>query len=266
MEHRWILPVPDYYARLNHYILGPFAENEQEEKQNREEWAAQLKEIMGEAGGRSVLDCSCGWGTQTIPLARLGWKVTATDISESSLNYAQGLAEQESLKVDFKVCDLRNLGELFDRQFDWAVTCYALYELPSDNEILQALRGIWTALKPGGKCFMQFRDMDNLMEDQDRHTFHGEVRLPGERYLWIGDWDYESEDQIVAVDAFLHEDETRPPSDHFRWTTETIGVRKNVLRKAKIQALLLDAGFYPVTILPKPEPWMDVQIAAERPE
>ena len=36
------------------------------------------------------------------------------------------------------------------------------------------------------------------------------------------DWDYESETHIVALDAFLREDERRDIGDHFRWTTETI--------------------------------------------
>jgi glycine/sarcosine N-methyltransferase len=265
MDHHWILPVPEYYARLNHYILGPFAQNEQEEKQNQEEWAAQLKEIMGEAQGRSVLDCSCGWGTQTIPLARLGWQVTACDISETSLANARKIAGEENLSVDFKVYDMRELASHFDRQFDWAVSCFALYEIPTEAEILQALRGIFKALKPGGKTYFQFRDMDDLMEDQPRHIFNAERRPPKERYIWIQDWDYESEDQIVAVDAFLHEDESLEPSHYRRWTTETIGCRKNVLRKTKIQALLLEAGFNPVTFLPQPEPWMNVRIVASRP-
>jgi SAM-dependent methyltransferase len=265
MEQRWILPIPEFYARYNHYFLGPFARTEQEEKQNRQEWMALLTEIMGEAQGRSALDCSCGWGTQTIPLARLGWQVIACDISETSLEYARKIIKKEGLEVDFRICDLRALGQFFDQQFDWAVSCYALYEIPSEAEILQALRGIFTALKPGGRCFMQFRDMDELVDGTPRHEFHHEVRLPSERYIWIQDWDYENENTIVCMDAFLREDFHFRPSEYLRWTTETIGVRKNVLRKAKIQALLQEAGFNPVRILPKPEPWMDVQIVAERP-
>jgi len=39
-----------------------------------------------------------------------------------------------------------------------------------------------------------------------------------------------------------------------------------VLRKAEIQRVLVSEGFDPVTFLPKPEPWMNVQIIATRPE
>ena len=111
---------------------------------------------------------------------------------------------------------------------------------------------------------MQFRDMDEWIEDKPRHVFHGERRVPNGRIIWIQDWDYESETQVVALDAFLREDESR--EDWNRWETETIGVRKRVLRKAEIQRVLVSEGFDPVTFLPKPEPWMNVQIIATRPE
>jgi hypothetical protein len=35
MEQRWILPVPEFYARYNHYYLGPFAKTEEDPAQTR---------------------------------------------------------------------------------------------------------------------------------------------------------------------------------------------------------------------------------------
>ena len=110
MDHRWILPVPEYYARLNSY-LGTFSRERQDEIQDRDEWASLLRGVLGEAGGRSVLDCSCGWGTQAVPLAKLGWQVIACDVSESSLDVARKYASEEGVSVDFRVCDMRDLAQ-----------------------------------------------------------------------------------------------------------------------------------------------------------
>ena len=265
MDHPWILPVPEYYARLNHYLKA-FSREQQDEIQDRDEWASLLREVLGEAGGRSVLDCSCGWGTQAVPLAKLGWRVTACDVSESSMDVAHKYASEEGVSVDLRVCDMSDLAQVFNQQFDWVVSVYALYEILTDEGLHQAVRGIFTALKPGGKCYLQFRDMDDLIEDKPRHVFHGERRVPNGRIIWIQDWDYESETQVVALDAFLREDESRDPSAWNRWETETIGVRKKVLRKAEIQRVLVSEGFDPVTFLPQPEPWMNVRLIATRPE
>jgi len=262
MDHRWILPVPEYYARLNFYLKA-FSRERQDEIQDRDHWASLLRQVLGEAGGRSVLDCSCGWGTQAVPLAKLGWQVTACDVSESSLDDALKYASEEGVSVDLRVCDMRDLAQVFNQQFDWVVSVYALYEIPTDEGLQQAVRGIFTALKPGGKCYLQFRDMDDLIEDKPRHVFHGERRVPNGRIIWIQDWDYESESQVVALDAFLREDESHEAWN--RWETETIGVRKRVLRKAEIQRVLVSEGFDPVTFLPQPEPWMNVRLIAARP-
>lgn len=265
MDHRWILPVPEYYARLNAYILEFGLPYSVEDCQQWDEEASLLGGVLGAARGQTVLDCSCGWGRQTIALAKLGWQVAACDVSETSLEFARIFASQEGVPVDFQVCDMRDLARAFDRRFDWVVSCFALYEIPTDEGIWQAVQGMFEVLKPVGKCYLRFRDMDFLMEEQPRHLYMGEKRIPNGRLICIEDWDYVSETQVVWLEAFLREDERLDPSDHFRWVTETIGCRKKVMRKAELQSLLLSAGFDPVTFLPQPEPWMPVQVIATRP-
>lgn len=88
--------------------------------------------MLGQAEGRSVLDCSCGWGRQTIALAKLGWQVTATDVSPTSLDCARQCVKEENLSIDFRISDMRDLAENFHEQFDWVITCYALYELGTE--------------------------------------------------------------------------------------------------------------------------------------
>ena len=266
MDHHWILSSPEYYARLNAYILEVGLPYSIEDFQQWEETASFLRGILGDARGQSALDCSCGWGTQTIPLAKLGWQVTACDVSETSMEFARKYASREGVSVDFRICDMRDLAQVFDQQFDCVVSCYGLYEIPTDEGIRQAVHGMYTALKPGGKCYLELRDMDDLMEEpRERHIFRGEKRVPNGRIICIQDWDYESESTVIAMDAFLREDESHAPSDHFRWVTETIGVRRKVLRKAELQRFLLSEGFDPVTFIPKPEPWFPVQVIATRP-
>jgi glycine/sarcosine N-methyltransferase len=266
MDPHWVLSTPEYYARLNAYILEVGLPYSVEDSRKLEETASSLRGILGDARGQSALDCSCGWGTQAIPLAKLGWHVTACDVSETSMEFAREYASQQGVSVDFRICDMRDLAQVFNQQFDCVVSCYGLHEIPTDEGLRQAVHGMYTALKPGGKCFLKLPDWDGLMEEpRARHTFRGEKRVPNGRIICIQDWDYESESTVIAMEAFLREDERRAPSDYFRWVTETIGERKKVLRKAELQRFLLSEGFDPVTFIPKPETWMDVQVIATRP-
>jgi ubiquinone/menaquinone biosynthesis C-methylase UbiE len=265
MDHRWILPVPEYYARFNAYVTEFGIPHAAADYQQWDQEAPLLRNALGEAQGRLVLDCSCGWGRQAIALAKLGWQVTACDVSETSLDFARQFAIQEKVQLDFRVMDMRELSPSFNQHYDWVVSCFALYEIPTDEGILRALQAMFTALKPGGSCYMRFRDMDFLMEEQPRHVFCGEKRVPNGRIVCIEDWDFESETQVAAMTAYLREDERLDPSDHFRWVTETIGCRKRVMRKADLQRLLLAAGFTQVTFLPQPAPWFPFEVVASRP-
>ena len=266
MEKPWILPVPEYYARLNAYILEvglPWSLNDMH---NCEGYASELRKTLDLIEGQTVLDCSCGWGTQAIPLAWLGCRVTACDVSETSMEMARKYAEKMGVLVDFRVCDLRQLDQVFHQQFDWVVSCFALYEIQTDEEIRQAIRGMFQALKPGGKCYIVLRNKDSLMQDKDRHQFHGETRYDHGRVICIEDWDYESETHVIALHAFLREDERYAPGEWGRWTTETIGIRKRALRKAELEHMLLGVGFNPVYFIPQVGPWMPTEVIATRPE
>ena len=83
--------------------------------------AAALDRIIREelSGSKHrVLDCTCGIGTQSLGLARLGYEVVGTDISQRSIDRARSENERLGLSVRFGVQDLRSLSfepsEVFD--------------------------------------------------------------------------------------------------------------------------------------------------------
>jgi magnesium-protoporphyrin O-methyltransferase len=67
----------------------------------------------GNLAGLTICDAGCGVGSLSIPLARAGAKVSASDISEKMVGEAQARAEQvlgESGNPTFKVQDLEALA------------------------------------------------------------------------------------------------------------------------------------------------------------
>jgi SAM-dependent methyltransferase len=57
---------------------------------------------------RSILDVSCGIGTQALGLAALGHAVTASDLSSAAVERARREAAQRNLDIDFLVADMRS--------------------------------------------------------------------------------------------------------------------------------------------------------------
>ncbi|MDQ3319881.1 MAG: class I SAM-dependent methyltransferase [Actinomycetota bacterium] len=58
---------------------------------------------------RRVLDPACGIGTQALGLAAAGYDVTATDVSERSVDRCAREAAARGLPVKTHVADLRSL-------------------------------------------------------------------------------------------------------------------------------------------------------------
>ncbi len=67
---------------------------------------------------RSILDVSCGIGTQALGLAALGHAITASDLSSAAVERARREAAQRNLAIDFTVADMRRCAEVHQRRRD----------------------------------------------------------------------------------------------------------------------------------------------------
>ena len=76
-----------------------------------------ISKLIGEPP-LTVLDCSCGIGTQAIGLAKLGYKVHATDISSKEVEKAKEAADEMEANLTFGVADFRNLDTDVDGEYD----------------------------------------------------------------------------------------------------------------------------------------------------
>src|SRR4051794_40302039 len=73
-------------------------------------------------GAKSILDVSCGIGTQALGLALRGFVVTASDLSAGAVQRARAEAQSRFLDIDFSVCDMRSASAHHGRNFDVVVS------------------------------------------------------------------------------------------------------------------------------------------------
>ena len=108
---------------------------------------------------KTVLDAACGIGTQSIGLAKLGYQVSASDISIGEIEQAKMEAIRYEVTIDFKVVDMRQVWEVYQKQFDVVIACdNAVPHLLTDKDILQAFKQFHRSAKPGGGCIISVRD------------------------------------------------------------------------------------------------------------
>ena len=126
-----------------------------------------LFETLGLRGG-AALDVGAGSGFQSIPLAQLGFQVTAVDLSEKLLaelrTNAPGLTVR-TVRDDI----LRCVVDMAPASYD-ATVCMGdtLTHLGSFGDVQRLLREIHRVTKPGGRFIVAFRDLTAELRGDER--------------------------------------------------------------------------------------------------
>jgi SAM-dependent methyltransferase len=193
---------------------------------------------QGITGGR-LLDCTCGIGTQALPLASLGYEVTATDISGAAVTRAGAEAAARGIAVGLGISDVRDLRGHVNGVFDAVISCdNALPHLLTDGDLGRALRSMRACLRPGGLVLISLRDYDAL-----RLTRPGGVPLsvhgdPGRRHGSAQVWTWAEDAGHVDIELFTFAEEA-PGS----WRAHSAATRYRALLRAQLDGLLAAAGF-----------------------
>jgi SAM-dependent methyltransferase len=111
-----------------------------------------------------ILDCACGIGTQSIGLACLGYRVTASDISNGELIEAKERALKNDVNIRFERADFCALSDTFDEKFDIVIAMdNALPHMLTETDLEKALNSIVNQLTEGGIFVASIRDYDELL-------------------------------------------------------------------------------------------------------
>ncbi len=101
--------------------------------------------------GKKALDIGCGGGVLSLPLARMGFEVSAIDMNDNAIIEAKNAASQAGLNIDFQMVDVEKFATKHKAKYD-AVFCLELLEHIDDwAEFLISATAL---LKPDGVLFI----------------------------------------------------------------------------------------------------------------
>ncbi len=111
--------------------------------------------LLGGIKGKTILHLQCHFGQDSISLQRLGAEVTGIDFSDKAIESANELAKQTKSGTKFICCNIYDLPQHLNQQFDIVFTSYGTIGWLPDIDKWAKI--VSTFLKPRGKfVFVEF--------------------------------------------------------------------------------------------------------------
>ncbi|MDO9086814.1 MAG: class I SAM-dependent methyltransferase [Anaerolineaceae bacterium] len=117
-----------------------------------------------------ILDTACGTGMHAIALVKAGHRVSAADLFPEMIEKSQQNAHNAGVQVRFESAGLGEMAKTFGgNQFD-LLLCLgnSLPHLTKEDELNASLEDFLSVLRPGGMVFIQNRNFDAVMHQQER--------------------------------------------------------------------------------------------------
>ncbi len=153
-----------------------------------------------------ILDCACGIGTQAIGLAAIGYRVTASDISDGELAEAAARAEMNHVQIRFEHADFCALSESFPELFDIVIAMdNALPHMLTHDALESAVRSITGQVRPGGLFVASIRDYDSLLTEKPPYSPPYIHRTDKGQRVSFQTWEWKEE--LYRLTQYIIEDE-----------------------------------------------------------
>jgi ubiquinone/menaquinone biosynthesis C-methylase UbiE len=130
--------------------------------EHTEEKNALIESLLKQQNVKTVLDLTCGTGSQVFYLAKQDYEIIGADFSPDLIKIARKRARAEKVNVKFIDGDMRNLQV---GTFDAVITIFNAVGHLTKTGFEKAMRNIYKNLKPGGVYIFDILNLE-AMNDQ----------------------------------------------------------------------------------------------------
>lgn len=155
---------------VSHLTAKPSHYNQESEhydafnEKNSEPINQTIEKLLKKYKVKSVLDLTCGTGSQVFYLAKHGYEVVGADINSKMLTIAKKKTKKEKLDIPFLKGDMRSiqLG-----QFDAVITIFNAIGHLTKADFEKAIKNVHRNLKKGGIYIFDIFNLSYFMKDNN---------------------------------------------------------------------------------------------------
>jgi glycine/sarcosine N-methyltransferase len=189
-------------------------------------------------GARTILDATCGIGTQAIGLALRGYEVTATDLSSASVERARREASRFGTSITLGVADVRAISGSVAGPFDVVISFgNALPHLVEPADLRAALGNLLGVVRAGGLMLVSIRDYDSLLRSRPSGEAPRMSGADGARRMVAQAWEWDTTEPTYRLHQFVLREH---PSG--KWSARHLETRYRALRRSELAAVAEQVG------------------------
>lgn len=153
--------------------------------------------IERSASFHHVVECACGSGEITLALARKGYTIEASDLSEDMINQARQKKDAEKVKWS-----VQNMVDLHIEQTPDLMLCLcdSLNYLLEDEQIIKVMHQSYELLAKDGTFIFDVHSLDRI--DEFKEEFLEEGCLDGTNY----EWSIQSDEDLIYQNFVFYDE------------------------------------------------------------
>lgn len=123
-----------------------------------------IESILKKHSVKTILDLTCGTGSQLFYLKKQGYDVAGSDFNAKMLEIAQAKAKNNGLDIKFILGDMRHVQI---GQFDAVITIFNAIGHLTKSDFEKTIRNVKANLKPNGVYIFDIFNLDYLLHENN---------------------------------------------------------------------------------------------------
>lgn len=115
---------------------------------------------------KTIHDCSIGAGGTTLPLKKIGYEVSGSDLSENLLKKAKENFSQAGYDIPLFVSDFRDIKDTLKEKYDCILSTGNSLPHIKNDEISNFVKDIYHKINDGGYLYIDMRNWDKVLDEK----------------------------------------------------------------------------------------------------